>query len=525
MTSSVASTSSVELAQPASVLAQLERARGPSCAAWTRELFELVRREHASERGDELLACARACELDASAAGPLSAEAAARTFERADLGALLALASERAPACFVGLAHEIAWLLRGDRDCGERAVRAWMTLANHATASFACVAIRARALRRATRIALALGPANSAADLVDATAARHIDDANIALDARLVLAALDARERFGRGDPERCATVAIERAEREVRAQRDHRACALYRLAARALTRAERPREAQVLVAVGASVIAHVARRRRARGEPHWIVASFLLLALEELGQAPAAPEFRVQIERELGELDSARANVEVARAWNACAEALDSTAPRERLDFIARLPLAPISPTGASWLEPLRRTLAERRSRDGRAAAWVDFANVCAASLLECARAQLALDAEATLAALDAALARDRWLTVERAELWRRGLRACIEGDCVLGLALAVPQLDHALRGERGSTLDPGTRTAAQLLLYDRSGWDLHEQVAHGALQRRELSQPTANLVLWIALRVLDHAAWRTNAASARSNAVACAS
>lgn len=520
--------SSTAVTQTAGVLGQLEQAMGPSCAAWARPLFDRLSSAHAVvgghavEHDDELLVCARACELDGAASGTLTAAGAARAFEQDDVRLLLGVAHERAPLCFIGLAHEIAWLVDGSSHFGERAVRAWLLLANHANSPFADVAIRGRALRRAARIALALGAASSAADQVDACAARHLDSANLALDVPLVRVALEARESFERGDPERCAALAIECAEREIAAQRDHRACALYRVAARALTRDSRLLEAEVLLTVRASVIAHIARRRRARGEAPWIVGSFLRWALEDLGTGPGASEFRVQVERELGELDDTCGHAEIARAWNACADALDFTPPRERLEFVARLPLEPTAPGNATWLEPLRLALRARRAREDWVGAWVDFANVCAASVLECARFQLALFAESTRAAIDEMLARDGSLGRERVELWRRGLRACVDGDALLGLALVVPQLDHALRADALTMLDPDTRFAAQLLLYDPDGWALHEQVSRGALPPRGASQPSANLVLWISLRVLDAATRRTHVTGERSNGAA---
>ena len=533
-------------------LQRLERAHGPPCAAWAEELFDLV----LEMRGHELdfqarvfTACAWACDLDfvpqiselgfaVRVARGLFRSPDVADFDAVDCADLRRLAEAGAPIAFAARAMDLGWLVLGDPEAARSAVAAYMHLA------IECAAhgpqgqrAAADAVVRASQLVVAAQCDLATMATFAQTLAEVLALARTAGDGVLLLRCVEVHARLGLGDPDALSALAMQRAELAVVEQRDHTACAFYRAAERCIARSTRPTEGHVLAAVRAGVLADAARQRRARGEPEWVSVAFLHLALDELGTAPLAQKFRAMLQREIDDLTRVPAQrcvdvtapscmpapSSVARAIQFTAEQLDQLAPLDRPLWLASLPAEPDLRGAAIGVdfEKLRMHTPELegpsapvRSADARRAAgraWGPSSHVFAGSVVEVARRALAAEPAATRDALAQLLDGNALVGREHAAVFERGLLACIDGDAARGLSLLVPQLDAWLRG--GGTQDawwPALRCAAEALLEADGEWGLRpwlagdDPSARGKLAEHGGSQGTANLVLWLVLRVL---------------------
>jgi hypothetical protein len=535
-----AATPIASIAPLVQVLERLEQAHGPPCAEWSQELLDLALDTRAREFDVEArlaVVAARVCELELVAdIGEFGLAARlvsrpghavdARDFDALQIADLELLAESGAPAGFVARAMDLVWSVLADSHAGRCAVIAYTRLALECAKHAPPRSVSAAdAIARAAQITTALGQGSQEFEALSDTVAELLEIARASEDALLLQRCLEIHERIDLGDPEVLAALAMERAEREVAGQRDHRACELFRIAERCLARTTRPAEAAVLVVVRASVLAHAARRCRAQGEPAWISISFLRLALEQLGPAPTALDFRAGLQREIDELSAARAPAArdvdtsscIARAMHACASRLDRTAPRERPSCVGALAAEPHPERAAPGIDfdrlwapehapaPATNRVLWAAKRD----AWVPSARVFASSVLEVARRILAGDPVATREGLARLLENNALVVGDRVSVIERGLSACIEGDALLGLSLLVPHFAEAFDAARvAAPLSPGLRLAAEALFDADGAWALRGKLARGTLASHEYSQEAANLVLWLALRALrDHA------------------
>ena len=538
-------------------LARLEAGSGRACHRWAGELYERARdelEEGQEEAGAAWRLVARACDVllaPGAARGPflpcLVTDAGRsplpRDFAAEELDSLAETTSAEGPPTWVARVHDLRWCALRDARSAEQAAQAYLHAALDAfRPDREDVPAIGDFLLRAAQLARDAGPRGKVAETIEACLPSLLEPARTAASPLLLHRLLQASALVGGRDGELFAEAAIQRAEREVAANRYAWGALLYRHAEE-LLRPGRPEQARTLVIVGASLLAEEARTRRAAGDPPFLTASFFRAAIESLRASEGTREIVAGLESELGKEQRRFAADEqafgasspaLARMLGRAMIALESVPDDSRLAWFGLLPLeaglsAQGAPAGAdAALEQLEaafegdglgltstwRAGAPGAARsDAELAAWRAVARALSSSLLEAVRGQLAADTASRRAELDALSSRNRLVGSDRALLYGRGVMAGIYGDPVLSLSLLVPQLRRSLRAvldaaeeapsdAAGGELGEDLRLAARALL--AGDQRLAERVGEGRLALEEFSQTTSNLVLWLALRLL---------------------
>lgn len=410
-------------------------------------------------------------------------------FDPLELSDLERIASAGAPRALTARIRELSWIGRADAGAAATAVLAYAEAAlDSEPGRRPAAASAARALRRAVDVALSLAPTAAGANGAAVELALRIEERARRADADaplVTLAVLDALERLNRGDADVLAQMALAQAERAVAAGSEAVALELFDRARRWLARSAHADEADVVPVLRSTVVAELARRRRALGAPPQAVAALLALASDELSPV-ASSDLAARIRSELTEALS-----QLPTPAELGAGAL-TAAGRAAMRAELRVEESPLAERWCALgtLEPppaASDTAAEER----------DLA-LFGEGPLETARLALACDRDFLCEQFDRlATACVRLDAASRAE-WRAALGAWLDGDFASASREASALVERDVAGDR-ALLD----VAAEVPV-SRVARRVARRSARAAENGAAGGRATANLAVWVLVAAL---------------------